>query len=428
MGIEKLNPLIKRHTDEAFFTLPITKLSGKRVAIDAFAWMYANMAIARKKIIDKMDVTLKEPDSFEIRKEWLVAGINFTLTWVNNNITPVFVFDGKNTPPEKLETKLIRRSDANAKKEKIQSLYSQINSDILSNSPSLITELRKALCNYVTLSPDDVDTFKTVLQHIGVPCIQADGDGEKLCSSLCVEGKVAAVFSTDTDNLAYGCPLVINCISKTYTYEDGKKIINLDCVRVDKALQGLNLSYSSFIDLCIMCGCDFNTHMPGIAAIKAHNLIKEYEFIHNLPDKFDTTCLKYKRCREIFTYVKSEDLIIKYNHVSNELTSQLNELKITDFGIERTENITNKCNELNGKNLSDLNSLDLNRNISILTRDYFENIGISDQLHKIVPTYQNFKSSTSGLVDELNLIPINFQPLNPSITVVKPKLKLNVVK
>lgn len=381
MGINGLNPLIKRHSNDAFFTMDIRKLYGKRIAIDAYGWMYANMSIVRKKVVSKMDVTLDAPDVGEIRKEWLIAGTNFALTWINNNVEPWFVFDGKNTPPEKIDTKLARKEKSVKKKEKVDSLYEQISSDILDNSPSLTTELRKALSDHFTVSFEDIEIFKSVLRHMGVPCLEADGDGEKLCSSLCIEGKVAAVFSIDTDNLVYGCPLVINSISRNYTYEDGKRIINLECVRIDKVLEGLKLTYPSFVDLCIMCGCDFNTHIPKYAAIKSYKLIAEHGSIDKLT--LDTTCLKHRRCREIFTFQSSENLI---------------------------------TNKFEGE-------IALNKTISALTRDFFDNIGIADQLHKIIPTYGNFKFATSGLIEALNLIPIKFEPLNPL-----PKLRLRINK
>jgi hypothetical protein len=42
------------------------------------------------------------------------------------------------------------------------------------------------------------------------------------------------------------------------------------------ALQELGLSMPQFIDLCIMCGCDYASNIRGIGAVRALNLIKQH--------------------------------------------------------------------------------------------------------------------------------------------------------
>lgn len=266
MGIKGINQLIKRHVSDAYFQMPIAKLSGKRIAIDAHNWMFTNMAIARKKVINKTDIAIEEPNSVEIRREWFLAAINFITGWLSYNITPVFVFDGEH-PPEKADTKSKRKDIRLASKSKIDTLYSQLKGDILLRPANIIEELRKELRNYNYISSEDLELFKMVIKGIGIPCLQAAQDGEQLCSMLCIEGKVAAVFSVDTDNLIYGCPLLITKFSDKYSYdENGNRVAHVDCVRHDRILTGLNMTHSQFVDLGIMSGCDFNTNMPGYAS------------------------------------------------------------------------------------------------------------------------------------------------------------------
>ena len=381
MGIDGLNPFIKKYSPDALFTMALTKLSGKKIAIDANYWMYANLLIARQTIIGKTDVTVEEPDHHDITKEFLLKLISFILKWVNNNITPIFVFDGKNKPNEKSEVRQERNQEAKEKKDKIDLLYEQINSDILANSSELINSLRKELSSYNPFDKDMMDSFKSLLQSIGIPWLQADGDGEKLCASLCIEGKVAAAYSKDTDLLAYGCPLVIYGFTKGYHKDEfGQSITMLDCVRLDKVLEGLDISYQSFIDLCIMCGCDYNnhTHMPKYAAISSYKLLKPYKLINKIPksNKYDVNCLNYKSCREIFKFSPSEFLIVeKYNIINND-DNNTNELEINLLAFK-------------------------------YSRDYLDIVGISDQLDKIYGTFQKFSGSSPGLIDELQLKPIN---------------------
>lgn len=375
MGIEGLNPFIKKKVPNAFFTLPLSQLEGKKIAIDVYDWMYANMAISRKKIIMKTDVTLNEPDPIAIQNDFLLAALNFTLKWINNDITPIFVFDGKNKPKEKDEVKLDRYEKQKSKRDRIDELYSQIKVDILANTNELVDELRKALCTYLPISKDTISNLKLLFDSLGVPWLQADGDAEPLCSSLCIEGKVAAVFSSDTDNLAYGCPLVIYGFTKGFNRDEfGRPVILLDCMRIDKVLEGLNITYQTFIDLCIMCGCDFNgnTHMAGYAAIKSYNLLFSHGLIDKIPksDKYNTSCLKYRRCREIFRYVPSDNIIVKEE----------------------------------GKEIS----LDINKTSFTQSSKFFNSVDLGDELDKICGTIQKFKGSTPGLIENLELKLVDF--------------------
>jgi 5'-3' exonuclease len=385
MGIKGINLLLKRNAPDAFFTMPMDQLSGKRIAIDGHHWMYSSMAIARKKVINRTDIAVQEPSPIEIRREWFLSAINFILSWLSCNIVPVFVFDGIHIP-EKDDTKSKRKDLRSIARAKIDALYIQLR-NITSERPyDLIDELRKELRNYNYISAEDFDLFKTVIKGIGIPCLQAVADGEQLCSMLCVDGKVAAVFSIDTDNMVYGCPLLVTGFSESYTYDGyGNRIQNLDCVRHDRILSGLNVSHSFFVDLCIMSGCDFNTNIPGYAAIKSFALLQKHKSIDDLPRNLNTECLKHIRCREIFRYVPHEDLIAK------ELPRAISQesLKI-DFDLLPPENV---------------GPLDINKQAIVTARDYLEMVGISGQIERIILSYANVTQAQDGYVVELKLAP-----------------------
>lgn len=387
MGVKGINNLLKRHAANAFFTMAISELSGKRIAIDGNNWMYTNMAIARKKVINKTDITVQEPNSMEIRREWFLSAINFITGWMSYNITPVFVFDGQH-PTEKDDTKAKRRDARIATRAKIDALYAQLRGDILERPANVVDELRKELRNYNFISSEDFELFKTVINGIGIPCLQAVGDGEHLCSALCVEGKVAAVFSVDTDNLVFGCPLVISGFSEVCTYDEyGNRVAHLDCVRLDRVLEGLGISHSVFVDLCIMCGCDFNTNMPGYAAIKSFALLQKHGSIDNLPRNLNTDCLKHARCREIFKYTSSDDLIVRPDEPTD---AQEDNPDYTGLNIAQTQ----------------VGMLDINKMAIATARDYLELAGISGQIERIIGSYHQITAAADGHVQSLKLVPV----------------------
>jgi flap endonuclease-1 len=372
MTIKGLNDLKKKHAPNANLKISMKQFSGKRIAIDANLWMKKNMSVVRTKIIDKTDLRNNEPNEHEIRREWFLAVINFIKKWLSNNTTPIFVFDGK-PRKEKENTVSSRKQDQEAIKYKIDAFYKMVKDQ---NSPvSIVDDLRKALKSYNPISYDDRELFKMILRGIGIPCLQALHDAEQLCSSLCIDGKVAAVYSDDTDNYAFGCPLLITGFSNTYTYDEYNNVVSdVDCVRLDKFLEGLNITHNVFVDLCIMCGCDYNTNMPGYAAIKSYNLLQKYGSIDALPRNFDTTCLDHNNCRNIFKYVPYQEFIS-----------------------------------------DDDKEISLNINIDTLDtcRDYLDIVGISSQVKVIVDAYTTLIAPTDGLSDMFNAMKINkYKPNN----------------
>lgn len=368
MGINGINELIKRHAPEAFFSLSIARLTGKRIAIDADGWMCTSMAISRRKVVNNTDLLTQEVNMLEVRREWFMSTLNLIYACLDVNVIPIFVFDGQ-APIEKEATKEDRKNSRLAQKAKIDSIYSQLQISV--NKGPLIDMLHKELSNYIPFSLEDKELYKIVLKGIGIPCLNAVGEGEQLCAALCIEGKVAAVLSKDTDNLVYGCPLVINKFNYNGT---------MQCVRFDQALNGLKLTQRQFVDLCIMSGCDYNTNMPGYAAIKSYNLIQKYGDIDNLPNTFNIECLKHKRCRDLFKFIDSSKLI-----------------KDEEF------------------------SLNIDKTAITNARDYLEMIGVSGQIDKLLVKYNQVTDATDGYVEDLGLLPsLKYNPA--------PRVFLNIIK
>lgn len=390
MGIKDINKLIKRYAPDAIFTMSIEELAGKKIAIDGNGWLFANLATARKKVINKTDVTVQEPDQMEIRKELFNALINFIVNWLVNGTIPIFVFDGKDVPVEKLETREDRQEKRANARAKIDALYEKIKGDPLLNNGKIVEDLRKELRNYLHVTGDDFESMKTLLLNIGIPCFQARGEGEKLCSAFCVEEQIAAVWSVDTDNLAFGCPLLITGHSSTYTYDQyHNRIANLDCVRIDKVLEGLKINYATFVDLCIMSGCDFNSNMSGYAAIKSYNLLLKHGSIDNLPANLDVSCLRHQRCREIFSFTPSKELIQDYEE-----------------GM----------------------ILEINKNAIKTCRDYMDVVGMSIHINKFVAIYQTILPCIPGLIEKLQLSNV-VTPIfvKPKEIIVTKRLTLNIL-
>lgn len=317
MGIKNLGKFLKEKSPRAYFRLPLKSLSGKRVAIDGNGLMYRQMSTSQKKIISKTNLIEGLPDRVLIQKEFLNSMFLFINSWLASGITPVFVFDGE-ASFAKSETRASRKHEREKLAETIRGLQAQLKGNILDQPINLVATLRKHLFNHVVVNSEDYEMVELLIKTIGIPFIKAASEAEHLCSVLAVEGVVAAVYSKDSDNLTYGCPLQIKGPSDESLYdEDGQKIDLLDCVRLDYILDDLEMSQDQFVDFCIMCGCDHNVNIPHIGPSKSFDLIKKYGTIDSLPSHFGKTpltvdVLHHWVCRKEFQYFPSLELIKEY--------------------------------------------------------------------------------------------------------------------
>jgi flap endonuclease-1 len=47
-------------------------------------------------------------------------------------------------------------------------------------------------------------------------------------------------------------------------------------------LDGFDLNYDQFVDLCILCGCDYTPTVDGIGPITAYKLIKAHDNLESV--------------------------------------------------------------------------------------------------------------------------------------------------
>ena len=304
MTILNLNTLLTENAKNAFFTLPISTWKGKRIAFDSSIILHKYFSPAWKEVVMKTNVLVDEPDMKEVSRIWLKNFKVFLLRFLNQGITPIFVIDGKPPIEKEIITRQKRKEGRDKKNTEIETIKNTMTTmDRLSITSEMINELRKKMSNLPPTSKSELDVLKSVLEGLGIPVLQAKGEAEELCSTLCRLGYVDAVFSSDLDNLAHGCPVLItDCIGKINNQEHVKTIILKD------VLDALNVTHQVFLDLCIMCGCDYNNNIYRVGVKTAYKLLLDCQTIDNLTSKYDITCLNHIRCRELFSQKKYDEV------------------------------------------------------------------------------------------------------------------------
>jgi flap endonuclease-1 len=225
-----------------------------------------------------------------------VGLFNRSVMLLEKGIKPCWVFDGK--PPE-AKKKLLgeRKKRKEAADEKLSEALDKGDTE---------NALKYAGMS-VRVTPQMTADAKRLIQCLGLPVIEAPSEAEAQCSVLAKAGKVYAVATEDMDCLTFGCPILLRDFSK----KDDPVIE----ISLDKVLSGLGLDMQQFIDVCILCGCDYSGTIEGIGPVKALKLILEHKNIEGVIKHVEEAQkkgkTKYRIDEESLNYIEARTLFEK---------------------------------------------------------------------------------------------------------------------
>lgn len=261
MGVD-IKPLVN------ISAISLHNLKAKIIAIDAYNAIHQFLAIIRQR-----DGTPLKDAEGQVTSH--LAGLLYrTANLIDFGIKPVYVFDGK-PHPLKLETlkrrRIIRQE---AKKEWKVAL-----------EKGDIKKARKKAQQTSTITPEVVVNSKILLDALGVPYIEAPGEGEAQASFMNEKGDVDAVCSQDFDCLLYGSPILLRNVTVTGKRKlpDKQRWIDIspEEIMLKNVLNIHNITREQLVEIAILIGTDFNCGVKGIGPKKALTLIKEYGGIEN---------------------------------------------------------------------------------------------------------------------------------------------------
>ena len=315
MGIKNLHTLLRKHCPDAYTTQPLTAYRYKKIAIDASLYMFKYKCAAGDR--------------------WISCFVSLLAALRRNEIHIVFVFDN-GAPPEKQQerenrqssrqkiedkairieqdlseyyntghvSQFLRELQDNLTKSVEKKLLRPIKSETIFNEKLIEAELRKLQNQSISISKQDFDTLRNLLNIMNVPIFEAPEEAEKKSVELCHGKTLYAVMTEDTDVLTYGCPIFLSNID----YHKG----TCTELAIEDILDLLEITMESFVDLCIMCGTDYNKNIYKIGPEKSYTLIKKYQNIDEIAKnepKIDISCLNHIRVRELFQTVPDDSKI-----------------------------------------------------------------------------------------------------------------------
>jgi flap endonuclease-1 len=303
-------------------------LSRKIIALDVYNALYQFLAAIRQP-----DGTPLMDSKGNITSH--LSGLFYrTINLVENGIKPVYVFDGK--PPELKHEELERRR---IRKEKAAELM------VKAYSEGEVKEAAKYAVQAIHLTDPMVKEAKRLLEAMGIPYVQALGEGEAQAAYLAKKGLAWATGSQDYDSLLFGTPRLVRNLTITGKRKlPGKDVyveVKVELIELDKLLKTLGITLEQLIDIGILIGTDYNPDgVEGVGPKTALQLVKTYGSLEKalrvLPKaKFPEDPMKI---REYFLKSPVVDLDkIEWKEPDRDAVIQIL-VKDHDFSLDRVEN------------------------------------------------------------------------------------------
>ena len=356
MGIKNLNKILKKHCSNGIKEINIKDLNGKFVAIDTSIFLY------------KFSFMGNMINSFILQITHLLK----------NNITPVYLFDGKPTEDkkelikERKEKLAQKENDVKDLKEKKELLKQSINDLTNSNDDNeeTIEKLQKLNLEYkelcvsigkkekscIRINWSKVKILKEIMEKCNIYYYQCDGETDIYVKEFFKHNLIDYSLTEDLDFLTHGCNKVL------YGYNYKKSI--LQCYDLDIILEELELTQEKFIDMCILMGCDYTSTIRKIGTITAYKLMKQHNNIEEILMEIQTN-KKYKKYipKEDFNHIKARNMFnlryeievskkqlrIQTPECFNELMEQLKEEAVNNKNVNNLIKSFGKIKKINKK-------------------------------------------------------------------------------
>lgn len=188
-----------------------------------------------------------------------------TIKLIELGIKPCYVFDGK--PPPMKGGELAKRAaarEANAAAAKKAREDGDVDAaEKFERRDNKVTKEMTAGC-------------KELLRLMGVPVVEAPCEAEAQCAELCKHDLVYATATEDMDALTFGTTRLLRQLWSGATSSAEKKGLRPREFTLAVALEELAMTMEQFVDMCILCGCDYSNGIPGVGPMTALKLIREH--------------------------------------------------------------------------------------------------------------------------------------------------------
>jgi len=316
--------------------IEIKELKGKTVAIDAFNTLYQFLTTIRQA-----DGTPLMDKNGNVTSH--LSGIFYrNINLLQDGIKPVYVFDGK--VPELKQKELERRREL---KDAARDKYAEAKKDGDTFS------MRKYSAQTTTINDQIIEESKELLEAMGIPVVQAPGEGEAEGAYLARNKKVWAAASQDFDSLLFGAPILIRNLTLARRRKSSSGIyveVKPEIIELEDVLNKLDINLEQLICLAILVGTDYNPGgVKGLGQKKALEIVKEHEIpaeIFKVIEKSEKYEMDFDWniiFAQFYNYKSDKKEIVFKGHNSQKIREILLD---HDFSIERINSGIEKLDKL----------------------------------------------------------------------------------
>ena len=278
-------------------SIRLEDLSGKVIAVDAYNAIYQFLSSIRQP-----DGTPLKDSGGKITSH--LSGLFYrTGNLVERGLRPVYVFDGES--PALKATEIERR-----KQVKVQAVAEYEKAAAEGD----VVKMRKYAQAATTMKDYMLEDSMRLLELMGLPWVQASGEGEAQAAYMTRCGDADFCVSQDYDSLLFGAPKLLRNVTISGKRKvPGKNVyveVTPEVTELSKTLSFCKLSYEQLVDVGILIGTDFNPDgIKGLGPKTALKLIREHGSLESaLPYiKNVTFPVEPATIREIFLHPKVSD-------------------------------------------------------------------------------------------------------------------------
>ncbi len=242
----------------------IEDLAGRSIAFDGHNILYQFLAIIR----GRQGEHLKDSQG---RVTSHLSGLIYrNANLMEAGVRIVYVFDGR---PHQFKRRVIERRQEVRQQARVRYEKAVREGDR--------ERARRYGQQAVLATRDVVADAKRLLTLMGIPWVQAPGEGEAQSAYMAAKGDVWAAASQDFDSLLYGAPRYVRNLSITGRRKLPRKNVYIkiepELIELDKLLKKLEFSRGQLIDMGILIGTDYNPDgVKGVGPKTALKLIREH--------------------------------------------------------------------------------------------------------------------------------------------------------
>ncbi|UPV99404.1 flap endonuclease-1 [Halorussus gelatinilyticus] len=231
--------------------VPFDELDGSVVAVDAHNWLYKYLTTTVKWTRDEVYTT---DDGTEVAN--LVGVVQGLPKFFENDLTPVFVFDGAVTDHKSAEIEQ-RREERAKREEKLEEAREEGDA----------VEIARLDAHTQRLTDTIQRTTRELFDRLDVPYIEAPAEGEAQAAHMNRTGAVDYCGTEDYDSLLLGAPLTL----RQLTSKGDPELMDFEAT-----LEEHDVTWEQLVDIGILCGTDFNEGVSGVGPKTALKEVKEH--------------------------------------------------------------------------------------------------------------------------------------------------------